>query len=228
MAKPKLTNPFKFGTDIWDPSHRFETSWLLPPWILFGIRALIVCFLAIPKDPALTSAVSLRFHSNLLHHRLGDYKPRGFKRQRCTTILLLLHLPWILGYLLLLRSRSNTYLLLRAPRRHSPPKSLPSSSASTPLPLLLNNHHLPLPRHDCFLVTAILPVHDHLRIMVQCLPTRPQFSIGTLRSPLHQNQSPTMDPPLLPHNPARMLPRISILDSRHRAFLRLQFPQPSA
>ncbi|KAH6702891.1 hypothetical protein DL95DRAFT_174479 [Leptodontidium sp. 2 PMI_412] len=32
---------FKFGTDLWDPSHRFETSWLLPPWILFAIRATI-------------------------------------------------------------------------------------------------------------------------------------------------------------------------------------------
>ncbi|KAH8597550.1 hypothetical protein B0O99DRAFT_650909 [Bisporella sp. PMI_857] len=40
MAKSKLQF-LKFGTDIWDPSHRFETSWLLPPWVLFGIRALI-------------------------------------------------------------------------------------------------------------------------------------------------------------------------------------------
>ncbi|CZS98825.1 uncharacterized protein RAG0_07383 [Rhynchosporium agropyri] len=31
----------KFGTDLWDPSHRFETSWLLPPWVLFAIRATI-------------------------------------------------------------------------------------------------------------------------------------------------------------------------------------------
>jgi hypothetical protein len=35
-------NLFKFGDDIWDPSHRFETSWLLPPWVLFGCRAAIV------------------------------------------------------------------------------------------------------------------------------------------------------------------------------------------
>ena len=32
----------KFGHDLWDPSHRFETSWLLPPWVLFAVRALIV------------------------------------------------------------------------------------------------------------------------------------------------------------------------------------------
>ncbi|KAF4632374.1 hypothetical protein G7Y89_g5763 [Cudoniella acicularis] len=31
----------KFGEDIWDPSHRFETSWLLSPWVLFGCRAAI-------------------------------------------------------------------------------------------------------------------------------------------------------------------------------------------
>ncbi|KAH8773946.1 hypothetical protein BGZ57DRAFT_763406 [Hyaloscypha finlandica] len=31
----------KFGTDLWDPSHRFETSWILTPWVLFGCRAAI-------------------------------------------------------------------------------------------------------------------------------------------------------------------------------------------
>lgn len=38
--------PFSFGTDAWDPTHRFETSWLLSPWLLFSIRALIslYCF----------------------------------------------------------------------------------------------------------------------------------------------------------------------------------------
>jgi hypothetical protein len=33
---------FKFDHDLWDPSHRFETSWLLSPWALFAARALIV------------------------------------------------------------------------------------------------------------------------------------------------------------------------------------------
>ncbi|KAK4230686.1 hypothetical protein QBC38DRAFT_507274 [Podospora fimiseda] len=32
---------FKFGTDVWDPTHRFETSWLVSPWVLFFCRALI-------------------------------------------------------------------------------------------------------------------------------------------------------------------------------------------
>ncbi|KAI1434115.1 hypothetical protein GGR50DRAFT_664177 [Xylaria sp. CBS 124048] len=32
-------NPFAFGTDPWDPSHRFVTSWLVSPFVLFGIRA---------------------------------------------------------------------------------------------------------------------------------------------------------------------------------------------
>ncbi|OAA62275.1 FAR-17a/AIG1-like protein [Cordyceps fumosorosea ARSEF 2679] len=31
---------FKFGKGPWDPSHRYETSWLLPPWLLFACRAL--------------------------------------------------------------------------------------------------------------------------------------------------------------------------------------------
>ncbi|KAF4987875.1 hypothetical protein FGRMN_10103 [Fusarium graminum] len=34
-------NPFRFGHDLWDPSNRFETSWLLSPWLLFVARALI-------------------------------------------------------------------------------------------------------------------------------------------------------------------------------------------
>lgn len=34
-------NPFRFGDGLWDPSNRFETSWLLNPWLLFAFRALI-------------------------------------------------------------------------------------------------------------------------------------------------------------------------------------------
>ncbi|KAI1127120.1 hypothetical protein F5Y10DRAFT_243465 [Nemania abortiva] len=30
-----------FGADLWDPSHRFQTSWLVSPYVLFGIRALL-------------------------------------------------------------------------------------------------------------------------------------------------------------------------------------------
>ncbi|KAI0977011.1 hypothetical protein F4678DRAFT_132173 [Xylaria arbuscula] len=29
------------GTHLWDPSHRFQTSWLVPPYALFAIRLLI-------------------------------------------------------------------------------------------------------------------------------------------------------------------------------------------
>ena len=34
----------QFGNDVWDPSHRFETSWLFTPWVLFYLRAGIVCY----------------------------------------------------------------------------------------------------------------------------------------------------------------------------------------
>ncbi|KAI1500282.1 hypothetical protein F5X99DRAFT_252456 [Biscogniauxia marginata] len=34
-------NPFAFGTDTWDPSHRFQTSWLVSPYVLFAVRALM-------------------------------------------------------------------------------------------------------------------------------------------------------------------------------------------
>lgn len=36
----QFQNPFKFGTDLWDPSHRYETSWLIPPYALCAIRAI--------------------------------------------------------------------------------------------------------------------------------------------------------------------------------------------
>ncbi|KAI1082060.1 hypothetical protein F5B20DRAFT_46194 [Whalleya microplaca] len=32
---------FALGTDPWDPSHRFQTSWLVSPYVLFGLRALM-------------------------------------------------------------------------------------------------------------------------------------------------------------------------------------------
>lgn len=37
-----FTDGFRLGSGLWDPSHRYETSWLLPPWLLFICRALIV------------------------------------------------------------------------------------------------------------------------------------------------------------------------------------------
>ncbi|KAK8072493.1 hypothetical protein PG996_005841 [Apiospora saccharicola] len=36
-----MAKAFKFGDDLWDPSHRFETSWLVSPYVLFGCRAII-------------------------------------------------------------------------------------------------------------------------------------------------------------------------------------------
>ncbi|KAI0410080.1 hypothetical protein F4802DRAFT_592954 [Xylaria palmicola] len=34
-------NPFAFGTGPWDPERRFVTSWLVSPYVLGGIRALL-------------------------------------------------------------------------------------------------------------------------------------------------------------------------------------------
>ncbi|KAI1160726.1 hypothetical protein F5B18DRAFT_496331 [Nemania serpens] len=39
-----MARVFAFGTDLWDPSHRFQTSWLVSPWVLFGIRALLALY----------------------------------------------------------------------------------------------------------------------------------------------------------------------------------------
>ncbi|KAJ9130866.1 FAR-17a/AIG1-like protein [Pleurostoma richardsiae] len=39
-----MLRAFAFGKDLWDPSHRFETSWLLPPYALFAVRALMALY----------------------------------------------------------------------------------------------------------------------------------------------------------------------------------------
>ncbi|KAL5614940.1 hypothetical protein BROUX41_005008 [Berkeleyomyces rouxiae] len=35
---PRLKHAFELGTKQFDPSHRFVTSWILPPWLLFACR----------------------------------------------------------------------------------------------------------------------------------------------------------------------------------------------
>lgn len=41
-ALGKVKTAFSFGTTPFDPTHRFETSWLVSPYVLFAIRALLV------------------------------------------------------------------------------------------------------------------------------------------------------------------------------------------
>lgn len=62
MSKSKLQF-LRFGRDIWDPSHRFETSWLLPPWVLFAIRFLISIY-------AFTVLIFIIIR-NLVQHHVG-------------------------------------------------------------------------------------------------------------------------------------------------------------
>ncbi|CRK02934.1 hypothetical protein BN1723_008806 [Verticillium longisporum] len=45
MSRKSWTDGFRFDRDLWDPSNRFETSWLLSPWVLFACRALISIFI---------------------------------------------------------------------------------------------------------------------------------------------------------------------------------------
>lgn len=51
---------FSFGTDLWDPSQRFETSWLLPPLVLFAARLAFVSFQSSPYTTYPTQAGRLR------------------------------------------------------------------------------------------------------------------------------------------------------------------------
>ncbi|KAM0335361.1 hypothetical protein ACHAQA_000406 [Verticillium albo-atrum] len=45
MSRKSWIDGFRFDRDLWDPSNRFETSWLLSPWLLFACRALISVFI---------------------------------------------------------------------------------------------------------------------------------------------------------------------------------------
>ncbi|KOS21407.1 hypothetical protein ESCO_005092 [Escovopsis weberi] len=42
---PRLRAAFSFGKDPFDPSHRFVTSWLVSPWMLFILRAIIATYI---------------------------------------------------------------------------------------------------------------------------------------------------------------------------------------
>jgi hypothetical protein len=44
-----MTGVFSFGHNLWDPSFRFETSWLLSPWLLFACRALISLYVFVTR-----------------------------------------------------------------------------------------------------------------------------------------------------------------------------------
>ncbi|KEZ42366.1 hypothetical protein SAPIO_CDS5542 [Scedosporium apiospermum] len=44
-----VRNAFSFGTDLWDPSSRFETSWLFPPLVLFAFRTIIGLYILITR-----------------------------------------------------------------------------------------------------------------------------------------------------------------------------------
>ncbi|KAH6845319.1 hypothetical protein B0I37DRAFT_379787 [Chaetomium sp. MPI-CAGE-AT-0009] len=76
---------FKFGTDLWDPTHRFETSWLLSPWVLFFCRALISLYAfttlvfvlawqcAHDETGCVASQASFSYFTSLTYWGLGFY-----------------------------------------------------------------------------------------------------------------------------------------------------------
>lgn len=69
----RLQNPFKLGKDLWDPSHRYETSWLIPPYVLAACRAAFVRSKAKPKLPFLPFwGVSVEALQPIPLHLLAD------------------------------------------------------------------------------------------------------------------------------------------------------------
>ncbi|TVY23890.1 hypothetical protein LHYA1_G008094, partial [Lachnellula hyalina] len=41
---PNWRHALRLSSDTWDPSHRFQTSWLLTPWVLFAVRAVFALY----------------------------------------------------------------------------------------------------------------------------------------------------------------------------------------
>ncbi|KAI0151642.1 hypothetical protein GGR57DRAFT_471009 [Xylariaceae sp. FL1272] len=76
-------NPFKFGTGVWDPSHRFQTSWLLPPYVLFGFRAFFALYIlttllyniarSCTQDACFSAQTSFSYFTVLTYWGLGSY-----------------------------------------------------------------------------------------------------------------------------------------------------------
>jgi hypothetical protein len=165
-------NPFVFGTDLWDPSNRFETSWLLPPWLLALFRGLLVSLLPLYPSSNLSCKIHLaltaiagflRLRHSLLRHRLAMH-PRGSRRlYRCRPDLFLLHLPHILGPRILLPRCRHTH-------RHlcdsQPPaaRPLPSASTGSPFAILHDRCYVPVPRDHCILGRAVFRVVVHTRV----------------------------------------------------------------
>lgn len=133
-----------FGTGPWDPTHRFHTSWLLAPWLLFACRALFVR--ASPRPPPVSrlteQTVPLGLYHGLLRHRLGVRPPRRARRRlpRGQALLFLLHHPRLLGPGLLLPRRRPPHPRLR-PRLAAPARAPAAAPAGPALALLLVRRH---------------------------------------------------------------------------------------
>ncbi|KAI0845322.1 hypothetical protein F5Y00DRAFT_246618 [Daldinia vernicosa] len=80
------SSAFKFGTGGWDPEHRFETSWLFPPYVLFALRLLmalcvdmcIVCICRYVYVMYVGDMPEVRHRRNQpLMHTVYEYRYRG-------------------------------------------------------------------------------------------------------------------------------------------------------
>ena len=237
----------KFGSELWDPSHRFETSWLLPPWVLFGCRALIVSFLllfstlyflltstlfslSMASQPSYLTLVGTLGSSTMLPPL--DYpsptslvpppsSPFPLHNPTNTT-----RSPDLLGHILLFPRCRHPHLLLRPQWRNPPPKSLPTSSPGPPPPLLLHNHHISPPRHHRFLGrSGKRPIHhQHIFDLVEYVATRDELRLCVVRDHLHESESRALDTYAVAGHTASFLSRVGISHTLHEGHLCLPIP----
>ncbi|KAJ1327533.1 FAR-17a/AIG1-like protein [Microdochium nivale] len=125
-----MVHPFALSTGVWDPSHRFETSWILPPYLLATVRLLI----------GLYSLITLLFNIGYqcTHPELGGCQASGNSFSYFTVLTY-----WGLSFYFLFAAvhtftyaRSNSALLDRWPRLLQALHSLYYSSITT-FPILV-------------------------------------------------------------------------------------------
>ena len=167
----------RLGTDLWDPSHRFETSWLIPPWILFGIRAAIVGFdvysgLQMTVADFVQHSPSTRSPCYSSSSAGKQVTSRATAFTTCTSRspsspvlvhpmllspftlppgssanLIVVFSPLLLGPGFLLRALRPPHLFLRLTRWYPAPQPPPTPPPGHPLPPLDHHRYLPVPRN---------------------------------------------------------------------------------
>ncbi|KAK6612629.1 hypothetical protein H4I96_01842 [Botrytis cinerea] len=197
MTTDKL-QVFKFGDGVWDPSHRFVTSWLVSPWALFAVRA----------------SISLYAFFVLLFAIFWEIAqlPNGGATARFSFSYFTILCYWGISFYFFFAAL-HTFTYARSGIPYSRAFRAPPGPAR---PLLQHHHLLPHPRHHRILgrhLPGLGPrrlVPHHLRRLVQHFRTRAQLALRPLRNLHPAHPVPALVSSPLAHRHPGLLSRIGI------------------